>query len=106
MKTPSLHREDIAFAVLLLATLATYALGEWDGKYRDVCRSGHVTVVSAQGAVAVVLALVTLIKGTLVAREFMVLRHVSLRWQAAVLGWLLLAIVLIGFGWYAASGAW
>ena len=105
MKTPSVHREDIAFAVLLLATLVTYALGEWDGKYREVCRSGHVMIVSAQGAVAVVLALVTLVKGTLVAREFMVLRNVSLRWQAAVIGWLLLVIGLIALGWQASLSA-
>lgn len=85
MKRLAVLREDLCLAVLLAAAAITYALG-------DASRSGSTHVAAA-------LAVLTLFKGVLVAREFMGLRGVSLRWQFGVLGWLLGVLGLIAVAW-------
>ena len=68
------------YIALALMTLATWQVGEQGG--------------SGTGIVAFVLGLAVL-KGMLVAREFMALRHAPRLWQALVLGWLMLVCGLI-----------
>lgn len=68
------------FIVLALMTLVTWQVGEQGGQ--------------GTGIVAFVLGL-AMLKGMLVAREFMALRHAPRLWQALVLGWLLLVCGLI-----------
>jgi len=70
---------DFVWGLLLLGTGLTWWLGE----------SGH----AGPGAVIAILAIAA-IKGVFVIREFMALRGVRLLWQAAVIGWLLLALAV------------
>lgn len=68
------------FIALALMTLVTWQVGEQGA--------------SGSGIVAFVLTL-AVIKGTLVAREFMALSHAPRLWQVLVIGWLLLVCGLI-----------
>lgn len=73
------RRLDLVWLVLLAGTLLTWLLGE----------------TSTGGSTAVLLMLgIAGIKGGLVIREFMALRGVDLRWQGAVLGWLMLVLAV------------
>jgi caa(3)-type oxidase subunit IV len=78
---------DFVWLVLLLATGATWFLGE----------SG------SAGPVAVVVMLaIALVKGWLVIREFMALRWVKLFWRMIVVGWLAVVLILIAFTYWLA----
>jgi len=70
---------DGIWVLLLAGTALTWWLGE----------SGH----AGGGAVLAILA-ITFVKGCLVILEFMALRGVKLWWQALVIGWLLLVLVV------------
>ena len=72
-----------AWLVLLAATAVTYWLGE----------SGAAGQ-AASGAVWVMLGL-ALVKGLLVIFDFMELRHAPLKWQAALVGWLVFVLGMI-----------
>lgn len=78
-------RTDTVFALLVLATAVSWWLGE-----------GAATGQRPLGTVATlaVLALAAL-KGTLIALDFMELRHAPALWRRAVLGWLTAVIGLI-----------
>lgn len=76
LKNPA-HR---AWAVLLIATLITWYLGE----------------VGAAGTLAIVSMLViAFIKGRLVILDFMELREAPLMWRMLLEGWLILVSTLI-----------
>jgi hypothetical protein len=70
---------DGVWVLLLAGTAFTWWLGE----------SGH----AGGGAVLAILT-ITFAKGCLVILEFMALRGVKLWWQALVIGWLLLVLVV------------
>lgn len=84
-------RADTVFALLALATLASWWLGEG-------------AAVSRQnlGAVATLAVLaLSAVKGTLIALDYMELRQAPALWRRAVLGWLgvvlgLIALVSVG----------
>lgn len=71
---------DTAWAMLLIATACTFAIGE-----------------AGAGGVPAMAALLALscIKGRLVILDFMGLRRVKFKWRALLLGWLLLVSALI-----------
>ncbi len=71
---------DRAWLIMLVATLATWALGEG----------------GAAGSVAVLIMLVlAFVKGSLVILDFMELRHAPLLWRILLTGWLILITSLI-----------
>jgi tartrate dehydratase beta subunit/fumarate hydratase class I family protein len=78
-------RTDLVFALLALATLASWWLGE------GVAAGGrHLSTV----ATAAVLAL-SAVKGALIALDYMELRHAPALWRWAVMGWLVMVLGLI-----------
>lgn len=87
------NNADTTFALLALATLASWWLGE------GAAVSGqHLGTV----ATLVVLAL-SGVKGTLIALDYMELRQAPALWRRAVMGWLvvvlgLIALVSVGQG--------
>ena len=80
-----LIRTDLIFALLALATLASWWLGE------GAAGSGQHL---GQLATALVLALSAL-KGTLIALDYMELRHAPAMWRRVVMGWLVVVLGLI-----------
>jgi hypothetical protein len=70
------------WTVLALATCLTFAVGEW---------------MAPHPALMVGVLLLSLLKGGLVALDFMELRHASTLWRYLVLGWLLLVVGCIIF---------
>jgi hypothetical protein len=76
-----------AWLLLLLATAATYWLGESGAAGKN-----------GANAVAVMLGL-ALFKGYLVINDFMELRHVPYKWKAALLGWLgfVLGMIMLAY---------
>ena len=79
------NKTDTVFALLALATLATWWLGE------GAAASGrHLGTV----ATLAVLAL-SAVKGTLIALDYMELRHAPALWRRAVMGWLVVVLGLI-----------
>jgi hypothetical protein len=76
-------------SIALLLAAAT-ALSWWLGE--SAVLSGH-----HLGVVAVIVVLgLSLIKGALIALEFMELRGAPALWRRVVMGWLVLVIALIG----------
>jgi hypothetical protein len=79
------HRADLIFALLALATLASWWLGE------GAAASGrHLGAV----ATLAVLAL-SAFKGALIALDYMELRQAPALWRRAVMGWLVVVLGLI-----------
>lgn len=79
------NRSNSIFALLALATLASWWLGE------GAAVSGqHLGTV----ATLVVLAL-SAVKGALIALDYMELRQAPALWRRAVMGWLLVVLGLI-----------
>lgn len=76
------------WVLLVSATGLTFAAGEW-------MASGRLLIVG-------VLAL-ALVKGSLVALDFMELRHAPALWRRIVLGWLLLVVSGIVFAYLKGS---
>ena len=76
----SIHILNRSYAILLLATAATFTLGEGGA--------------AGGWAMAALLALVC-VKGRLVILDFMDLRRVKFKWRALLLGWLFLVSALI-----------
>lgn len=78
-------RADLIFALLALATLASWWLGE------GAAGSGqHLGTVAT-------LAVLTLsaVKGALIALDYMELRHAPALWRRVVMGWLGVVLSLI-----------
>ncbi len=71
------------WSALVVATLATLFLGERGGSL-----------------MAVALLLIATLKGSVVALEFMALRHAGMLWRGLVIGWLLLVCSLIAFAYW------
>ena len=78
-------RTDAVFALLALATLASWWLGE--GATVRGQRLGTVATLA-------VLAL-SAVKGTLIALDYMELRHAPALWRRVVMGWLGVVLGLI-----------
>lgn len=79
------HRADLICALLALATLASWWLGEG-------------AAVSGQhlGAVATLAVLaLSAAKGALIALDYMELRQAPALWRRAVMGWLVVVLGLI-----------
>jgi len=74
------RRLDFIWIVLLLATAFTWWLGESGA-------AGRTAVLTMLGVAG--------LKGVLVIRDFMDLRHVKVLWQAIVTGWLALVLALV-----------
>lgn len=78
-------RADLIFALLALATLASWWLGE------GAAGSGqHMGTV----ATLAVLAL-SAVKGALIALDYMELRHAPSLWRRVVMGWLVVVLGMI-----------
>lgn len=80
------RRIDAVAVVLVLGTLLSAWLGEWQG--------GAVAPALAVGVLAL-----ALLKGTLVALDFMELKSAPPLWRRAVLGWLFSVVLLIVLAW-------
>lgn len=78
-------KTDTVFALLALATLASWWLGE-----RAAGSGQHLGTV----ATLAVLGLAA-VKGALIALDYMELRHAPALWRRAVLGWLGVVLGLI-----------
>jgi cytochrome c oxidase subunit IV len=72
---------DIVWGILIILTIMTYAFGKLG--------------LNGTGIVAVLL-LSIIIKGSMIIRDFMDLRGVSLLWRIIMYGWLWLISFLIG----------
>lgn len=79
-----LKKADLIFALLALATLASWWLGE------GAAGGGHLGTV----ATLAVLAL-SAVKGALIALDYMELRGAPALWRRAVMGWLVVVLGLI-----------
>jgi hypothetical protein len=79
------HRADLVFALLALATLASWWLGE------GAAVSGQHLGTAATLAVLALSAF----KGTLIALDYMELRQAPALWRRAVMGWLVVVLGLI-----------
>ncbi|MCK6389479.1 MAG: cytochrome C oxidase subunit IV family protein [Azonexus sp.] len=91
MSSTELHgtprRTAVLWLLLVLATLLTWHLGE--------NRGGGLLTAALLG--------IALIKGSIVAFDFMALRHAPPLWRILVGGWLLLVCVLIGLAYWKGS---
>lgn len=82
---------NTVWVVLLLATLATFAIGE----------AGDLLGIT--GPVAMLLLLsISIVKGRLVVLDFMGLRGVKFFWRSLLIGWLLLVSALIAVAYWIA----
>ena len=82
---------NFVWIVLMLATLATFAIGE----------IGERIGIAGPLAMAALLA-ISIIKGRLVMLDFMGLRGVKFFWRGLLLGWLLLVSSLIAIAYWIA----
>ena len=89
-----LRRIDLTWAFLLLATLATWLIG-------DLEQGATTAPVAAMAAVGAI----TFFKGRAVALDFMGLRPVKLLWRGLVLGWLSLVLGLVALAYWLALPA-
>lgn len=86
------NRTDTVFALLALATLASWWLGE------GAAVSGQLLGTVATLAVLALAAA----KGALIALDYMELRRAPALWRRAVMGWLVVVlglIALVSVGW-------
>lgn len=79
------HRTDLIFALLALATLASWWLGE--GAAVSGQHLGTVATLAVLGLSAA--------KGALIALDYMELRQAPALWRRAVMGWLVAVLGLI-----------
>ena len=82
---------NFVWVVLMLATLATFAIGE----------IGERIGIAGPLAMAALLAL-SIVKGRLVMLDFMGLRGVKFFWRGLMIGWLLLVSALIAIAYWIA----
>lgn len=82
---------NVVWVVLLLATLATYAIGE----------VGPQLGITGPLAMALLLT-ISFIKGRLVVLDFMGLRGVKFFWRGLLVGWLLLVSAFIAVAYWIA----
>jgi cytochrome c oxidase subunit IV len=82
---------NIAWVILILATLTTFAIGE----------IGVQIGIAGPLAMAALLV-ISFIKGRLVVLDFMGLRSVKFFWRGLLLGWLLLVSALIAIAYWIA----
>ena len=82
---------NFVWVVLMLATLATFAIGE----------IGERIGIAGPLAMAALLA-ISIVKGRLVMLDFMGLRGVKFFWRGLLLGWLLLVSSLIAIAYWIA----
>jgi cytochrome c oxidase subunit IV len=83
------RRLDFTWALLLLATLATWLIG-------DVERGPGTTGATAMALVA----LITFLKGRAVTLDFMGLRRVKALWRGLLLGWLAVVLGLVALAYW------
>ena len=83
---------DFVWVVLMLATLATFAIGE----------IGERIGIAGPLAMAALLA-ISIVKGRLVMLDFMGLRGVKFFWRGLMIGWLLLVSALIAIAYWIAA---
>lgn len=80
-----LNKADTVFALLALATLASWWLGEGAaGSGRHLGTAATLAVLTLSAA-----------KGALIALDYMELREAPALWRRAVMGWLLVVLGLI-----------
>ena len=82
---------NFVWVVLMLATLATFAIGE----------IGERIGIAGPLAMAALLA-ISIIKGRLVMLDFMGLRGAKFFWRGLMIGWLLLVSALIAIAYWIA----
>ena len=82
---------NTVWAILLVATLATWTIGE----------VGEHLGIAGPPAMLTLLA-VSFVKGRLVVLDFMGLRGVKFFWRGLVIGWLLLVSALIAIAYWIA----
>ncbi|MCK6394690.1 cytochrome C oxidase subunit IV family protein [Zoogloea sp.] len=82
---------NTVWVVLLLATLATFAIGE----------AGDTLGITGPVAMLLLLA-ISIVKGRLVVLDFMGLRGVKFFWRSLLVGWLLLVSALIAVAYWIA----
>ena len=82
---------NVVWIVLMLATLATFAIGE----------IGERIGIAGPLAMAALLA-ISIVKGRLVMLDFMGLRGVKFFWRGLMIGWLLLVSALIAIAYWIA----
>ena len=82
---------NAVWAILLVATLATWAIGE----------AGERLGITGPLAMLTLLA-ISFVKGRLVVLDFMGLRGVKFFWRGLVIGWLLLVSALIAIAYWIA----
>jgi cytochrome c oxidase subunit IV len=75
-------RLDLTWALLLLATLVTWRIGEAEAG------TGSAIAMAVVGVIA-------FLKGRAVALDFMGLRRVKALWRGLLLGWLILVLGLV-----------
>lgn len=80
----SVHFLNVVWVALMIATLFTWYLGK---------------SMTMNVGLALVVLIVSAIKGWLIIEDFMALRRVRFLWRGIVLGWLLvtLAIILLAY---------
>ncbi|MBL0284701.1 MAG: cytochrome C oxidase subunit IV family protein [Zoogloea sp.] len=83
---------NFVWVVLMLATLATFAIGE----------IGERIGIAGPLAMAALLA-ISIVKGRLVMLDFMGLRGVKFFWRGLMIGWLLLVSALIAIAYWIAA---
>ena len=83
---------NFVWIVLMLATLATFAIGE----------IGERIGIAGPLAMAALLA-ISIVKGRLVMLDFMGLRGVKFFWRGLMIGWLLLVSALIAIAYWIAA---
>lgn len=88
------RRLDQTWILLLLATLATWLIG-------DVEQSNPTAPVAAMAVVAVI----TYLKGRGVVLDFMGLRRVKVLWRGLLLGWLIFVLGLVALAYWLALKA-
>ena len=82
---PSPRRATIIWLLLIVATVATWTLGEQG---------------AAGPKVAGVLFAIAFLKGRAIALDFMGLKHAPLLWRLLAEGWLVLVCALIGLAYW------
>ncbi|HOY01793.1 MAG: cytochrome C oxidase subunit IV family protein [Zoogloea sp.] len=82
---------NTVWAILLVATLATWTIGE----------VGEHLGIAGPPAMLTLLA-ISFVKGRLVVLDFMGLRGVKFFWRSLVIGWLLLVSALIAIAYWIA----
>jgi cytochrome c oxidase subunit 4 len=85
-----LRRLDLTWALLLLATLVTWRIGEAEHP------------LGGEAVAMAMVALIAFLKGRAVALDFMGLRRVKALWRGLLLGWLILVLGLVALAYWLA----